>query len=189
MRRRTVLLVLGLVALLGLVAGFGYLPEDETPPPRLTEEQLLAYEAALLPHLREGGKTVERGMKPGVDDLLNKHVVPPATIAVEAETWAADLTRVRTALAAVEPPPQLTEVSQLFDDSLDAYVQAAHVFAEAARAPEAQRRAIANRGYDLGRTADRIYDSASRIIQTARRNLGLGPSSDFPDPETRDAPS
>lgn len=169
-----------LLALALLVAGC---TGDAPPkPPPLTADQLLAYERAVIPHLKDGGRTVEQGMKPGVDDLLNRHVVPPATIAAEADRWAADLTRVRDTVNGIDPPRALAEAGRLFVTALDTYIRAARTFGEAARAPEARRREIANRGYDLGRDADRTYDAASRILQTERRRLGLGPSPDFPDP-------
>jgi hypothetical protein len=151
-------------------------------PEPLTAKRLAAYTDAIAPPLSDGGRVVEQGMKPGVADLLNRHAVPPATIAVEAAEWERELTRVRGAVAAVPVPPGLGEAAALFDRALAGYVEAAELFRRAALAPEGQRRAIADRGFTAAEAADRTYDAASRIVQRERRRLGLGPTATLPDP-------
>jgi hypothetical protein len=173
-------LVVVLVATAALVA---HAMRDR--PAELTRAQLTSYQAAIVGPLRDGGAIIQKGMKPGVADLASRHVVPPAAIVGEAQAWVAALTRVRSKLAVVAPPPQLRKASQLFDQALVGYLQAAMLFGQAAGANGDQRKALLTRGYATAEAADRTYDQASRILQRSRRHLGLGPTVDFPDPDTR----
>ena len=150
--------------------------------PTLTRQELEAYEKAVVPLLREGGQVVELGMKAGVTDLSKPGGVPAEAIAGESDAWIRVLNTVRDELALMTPPPALAEAHRLFGDALRRYVEAARIFGEAARGPAAGRQAVIDRGLDIAESADDVYDAASAIVQRWRRDLGLGPSADFPDP-------
>jgi hypothetical protein len=184
-RRRV--LALALVVVAAAVAGVWLLGRDDP----LTRDQLVAYQSAVAPAVHDGGATVEKGMKPALDDLVNRHVVPPEAIAVEADGWIRDLTAVRKRVADVKPPPALRPASRLFDRSLGEYIEAARLFGDAARATPAERPALLKLGYAKATAADGHYDDASRILQRLRRRLGLGVTSQFPDPDnvTKNDPS
>lgn len=150
--------------------------------PGLSKARLVSYESAIAAPLKDGGRTVEQGMKPALADLNVDHVTPPAMIAREARQWVADLTDVRARVAAVTPPAQLRAVSRGFDEALTLYVEAARWFERAATADALQRSALLDKGYAAAKRADAAYDAASRLLQTARHRVGLGSSPDFPDP-------
>ena len=146
----------------------------------LSREQVTRYEAAIVPALKDGGETVERGMKPAVADLLSLHVTPRASIAVESEGWVNSLTEVRGKVAAVEAPGELDRARTLFLDSLDKYIEAARGIGRAASAQGAQVAVLAHTAIDVAREADSTYNAASAVVQKARATAGLGPSPDLP---------
>lgn len=151
---------------------------------RLTVQELTAYQQAIASPLREGGATVQLQIKPRLTDL-DKGTVAPDVVVVESASWVRQLTRVRTAVAAAAAPPQLAGASRLFDEALVGYIRAATLFGKAAAAPPADRPELLRRGIEVATAADKTYDEASRILQRLRRQLGMGRTSEFPDPDTR----
>ncbi len=176
---RRVAVAAALVGLAGVGAG---LVAARSSAPSLTRARLVAYESAVLVPLREGGATVEQGIKPALADLTERHVTPPAVIAGEADGWVRDLTSVRARVGAVAPPDELREAARLFDRALEQYLEAARTFRAAAAASAVQRRALLDGGYAVARAADATYDDAARVIQRWRHRLGLPSTPDFPDP-------
>ena len=147
----------------------------------LTRHQLLSYERSLTPIVKDAGATVQEGVKAAITDLTQQHVVPPASIANEADHWAAALRLDKAKLAAIRPvPAALRTMRQKFLDALDQYAAAADALAVAGRAPTATRPAALDRVYRLGEGADRVYDEASAVLQQARTKLGLGTDPDYP---------
>lgn len=179
------------IAMLGATALGAVLAarSEETPRDTLTAVELQAYQGLITPHLTEGGKIVQLGMKPAMTDLATPGGIPAATIAGEADAWVAALTGVRQRVAAVIPPEQLREAHRLFDEALGRYLEAARLFGQAARAPAAEQRAAIDRGIAVAEIADDVYDAASRILQRLRRELGLGVTADFPDPDAPTTPA
>lgn len=176
-------IVVALIAAAGFAAVATVIGGDKKPS-GLTRAELETYQSAIAPVMQEGGRTVELGMKPAIKDLAEPGGVPAAAIAGESDAWIRDLTSVRTRVAAVTPPKALAEAHRLFDAALGEYLAAAALFGRAARAPAAERRALIDHGLDTAERADDTYDAASRIIQRWRRDLGLGATADFPDPDT-----
>jgi hypothetical protein len=156
---------------------------------RLTRSELAAYQAGILPPLREGGVVVEQRMKPAVSGLAQAPAAALAQVAADAPSWVGQLAAVRTKVAAVPAPAELAEAAAGFDRALARYAEAARQFGAAADAPAASRAAAAAAAVDVARDADALYDGASAVIQRARRRLGLGPTPDFPDPETDSPPT
>lgn len=185
MRRRV--LVVGAAVLAVVAAGVGSyaLSRDERPAAArasLTKDELLAWETAVLPHLQAGGKTVEHGMKAAVDDLVNRHVVPPHVIAKEADAWVDSLTLTRGKVAAVPTPEALRPALRDFLAAIDDYVAAAREFKKAALAPAGpERDALVARGIERGEAADRVYDRGGHLVQRLRLSLGLPSSPNFPE--------
>lgn len=162
---------------------------DHGPEPRLTAAGLQAYESELAPLVRQGGKTVQLGIKPGIDDLRFRHVVPAALIAREADAWVEDLTEVRSKIAQLVADPALGPVTEAFVRALDRYVLASTSFRDAALAPQpAGRLDLINDGIHLAQQGDRLYDRASAQLQALRLRLGLPASLNFPSPATRSDP-
>lgn len=183
MRRRRPLLLavptLVLVVLVVVLLVVGLLSSGSGDT--LTRHQLLSYERSLTPIVKDAGATVQEGLKAAITDLTQQHVVPPASIANEADNWAAALRRDKAKLAAIRPVPAgLRPMRQRFLDALDEYAAAADALAVAGRAPASGRSAALDHVYRLGEGADRVYDEASAQLQQARTKLGLGTDPDYP---------
>lgn len=182
--RRVLVVTAAVAAVVALaVASLALTRDDERPAPRpaLTQEQYLAWERAILPELQAGGKTVEHGMKAAIDDLVNRHVVPPAVIAKEADAWAESLTATRGRVAAVATPEVLLPARDDFVAALDAYVAAAREFRAAALAPAGpERDRLLQSGIAHGERADEVYDRGGFLVQDVRRSVGLTESDNFP---------
>lgn len=178
--RRVLVAAAAVAAVVALaVASLALTRDDERPA--LTQEQYLAWEGAILPELQAGGKTVEHGMKAAIDDLVNRHVVPPAVIAKEADAWAESLTATRGRVAAVPTPEVLLPARDAFVAALDAYVAAAREFRAAALAPAGpERERLVQSGIAHGERADDVYDRGGFLVQDTRRSVGLTESDNFP---------
>lgn len=177
--RRAFVAGAAILAIVALAVGSFALTRDERPS--VTKERYLAWEAAILPELQAGGKTVEQGMKAAVDDLVNRHVVPPAVIATEADAWVSSLTATRGRVAAVATPEVLQPAVRDFLAAIDGYVAAAREFRAAALAPAgAERDRLVANGRAKGEAADDIYDRGGFLVQDVRRSVGLPESDNFP---------
>lgn len=175
--------VIGAV-LVGLLVGgaLAYASLDDPSPRPIDRSALRAYEQAVVPIVQEGGKVVELGMKPAMDDLEHRHVVPPAAIGTEGDAWVRSLQQLRGRLSHVRTPVQLKQATSQFLVALDGYTAAARAFAEAARSTGTARAQFIRRGIALAESADHTYDRGSAVLQRARRSLGLPPSPNFPQP-------
>jgi hypothetical protein len=177
--------VVALVALAVLaVAGvlLSDLGRSTTPtPPPVDRPALLAYEGRLLPLVQDGGRVVQQGMKPALDDLRYKHIVPAPVIAQEGDGWIASLETVQTKVRQVAAPDGLTTAHQAFLQALEEYLVAAKAFRAAALAPPgaARERQIAD-GVRHAEHADHTYDRGAAILQRVRRSLGLPADPNFP---------
>jgi hypothetical protein len=149
--------------------------------PGVKRPALLAYEARLLPLVQDGGRVVQQGMKPALDDLRYKHIVPAPVIAQEGDGWVTSLETVQTKVRQVAAPAGLTTAHQAFLQALEEYVVAAKAFRAAALAPPgaARERQIAD-GIRHAEHADHTYDRGAAILQRARRSLGLPADPNFP---------
>jgi hypothetical protein len=180
-RRRAAVVTAAVAAVvLSAAAAAAYVAGHRTEKPKLTSQELAAYQGALIVPLREGGRVVEQDMKPTVTDFT-QGTVTPAALSERSATWVDELTRVREQVAAVPAPDPLRPASAGFDRALARYVDAARGFGTAARATD--RTAALDAAYTIANDADHLYDSASAVLQRVRRDLGLDPSSDFPDPQ------
>lgn len=181
MRTRAVVGAAAALAVVALaVASFAVARRDGKPA--ITKAELTAWENAILPALQDGGRTVEQGMKPAVDDLVNRHVVPAYVIAKEADGWAEALAGVKARVAAVATPPVLRPAVDGFTRALDEYVLAAKDFHAAALAPAGpQRDALVASGRAHGEAADHTYDTGAAVVQRLRHELGMPASSFFPE--------
>jgi hypothetical protein len=186
MRRRALVAGTAVLALVALAVGSFALAREDRPATAarvsVTKDELLAWETTVLPHLQAGGKTVENGMKAAIDDLVNRHVVPPHVIAKEADAWVDSLTLTRGKVAAVPTPEALRPALDDFLAALDEYVAAAGEFKKAALAPAGpQRDALVASGIRRGEAADRVYDRGGHLVQRLRISLGLPTSPNFPE--------
>ncbi len=179
MKRRAAALVASTVAALGLLTAWAVTSGGATGP---TRNALVAYERAVLPLVQDGGRVVEQGMKPAVNDLQYAHIVPPAVIGSEGDGWVRSLRVVRQKLVRVAPPVGVATVQRTFVTAVDGYIRAATVFAAAARSqagPERSRRI--QDGIQTAQAADRVYNQASAMLQRLRHAVGLPSDPNFPE--------
>ena len=179
MRRSRIAAAVAVGVLVGGVAA--YATTAEGPPPKVTRDELAAYEEAVVPIVKDGGKVVQLGMKPAMDDLAHLHIVPPKVIGSEGDGWVLSLEQVRARLSRVPTPPTLREVTDYFLIALDRYTAAAREFANAARAAGSARATSLKRGVTLATSADHTYDRGSALLQAARHSVGLAPNPNFPE--------
>jgi hypothetical protein len=168
------------VGLLGLlVAGIALLFVLQRPD--LTAEQVQKYQDKLFPLVQEWGRIEIQGMRPAIADLDTPgEGVPPETIAVEAEAWRDGLREIRAKIARVPAPSKLQRANMLFDQAISQYIQAAEVFAAAARANGTVRSIGVENGVKVASEGARIYNEASIVLQQARTQVGLPRTPDFP---------
>jgi hypothetical protein len=147
-------------------------------------KKLLAYEAKLVPLVKNWGKIEIDGMRPAIADLASgpgNTSVPPEAIAGEARAWQEGLTQIRADMTKLTPPASLKRAAELFDQSIVKYLAAAKSFEQAASSTgEAQKKGIEAGSRQAGDGAT-IYNDASLLLQRARHKVGLPTSPDFPD--------
>ena len=154
---------------------------DQAAALRQDRAALLAWEGDIVPLVQQGGRVVQDGMKPALDDLLYKHITPPAFIVREARAWTNALAKVRAQLTAVSAPGSMRHAVRMLDRALASYLRAARAFRAAAAHPAgATRRHFVRVGQRSGQAGDRIYDRAAAEIQQARARVGLPPDINFP---------
>ncbi len=177
--RRPTVLALPALLLAAIVVVLVLVSLTSQSSPALTAHQLNAYQAAITPAMRDGGATVQEGMKPAISDLVDQHVVPPKNMVGEAEGWVVSLQADRKTVAAVHVPKALAQAQRLFLVALDHYIEAARDFGIAA-GDASTRQQWLQKVYAAGTAGDQTYDEASGILQNWRRTLGLPSSPDFP---------
>jgi hypothetical protein len=180
-----VVVVVTATAVVASVTGGHSSPARSKAPATAVSQQeraaIVDYGKAIVPLVQQGGRVVENGMKPALDDLVYRHITPRAMIVREADAWVGALTNVRGQLATVTPPPSLSEVAPLLDRALASYINAARAFRKAAAHKAGSvRRHFVRVGRHWGETADNVYDRAASLIQGARARAGLPPDVNFP---------
>lgn len=138
--------------------------------------EVLSYEAAILPIVRDVGSIEVEGMRAGLRDV--EHAAPAAL--VQTQAWHAGLDADARKLAAVSPPSSLARAHVLFQQTIADLAHAARIFELATRADGARRHSLLMRGIALGERADRVYDQASAMLQSLRARVGLPATRDFP---------
>lgn len=174
------LMVLPAILVVGLVVALTASGLSGSPS-RLTASRLATYERALTPAMKDGGATVQQGVKPAIDDLVRRHILPAADIAAEADRWASVLEHDRALVADVAAPSQLRAAQHAFLAAFDSYVAAARNLGRAARSGGSERSRWLDEVYAAGQLGDKTYDEASRDLQQARHALGLPSNPDFPE--------
>lgn len=150
--------------------------------PAAGQAELEAYEEAVLPLLREGGKIVQLGLKVGIGDLGTDGQMSPSVVESQARSWRRDLGELEASLVALSPPSGLDQVHRDFTLALQRYRRVASIIVEAAGESGERRANLLDEAIRLGEAADGAYDEASTRVQELRRRFGLGPTPDLPDP-------
>ena len=141
--------------------------------------ELNAYEQAITPIVREGGRVVVEGLRPGIAALLEASA-PDDQIETMTAGYVAELRQIRDQLLAVTAPASLGKAVERFEAAMDGYVRAAELLHEAARARGDERRALVDQVAAAGEAADEVYDQAWEIVNAEKRRLGL-PVEELPE--------
>jgi len=174
--------VIATVAVLaGLAAGATAVALVGSAQRRDDRAAYLRYERALLPSLREGGRIVQEEMKPSIRELGDGNLSPKMALE-RAGAWRAQFARILTDVEALDPPGFLAGVEPRWKVAIYAYERTAGVFELAANASGAERSRLLEQVAADGSRADSMFDNAARLMQFHRRRLGLGPTSQLPDP-------
>ena len=156
-------------------------------------DRVIAFQDKLFPLAEEWGKIEIQGMRPAIADLAasvrgekpdpesEDVIVPPETVAAEAQAWQSSLAELRRKIAAVPAPRSLVKSKLLFDQAIVRYIDAAKLFEQAATGPVSERQAGIDKGIEAATDGARLYNEASILLQSARRRVGLSPTADFPD--------
>ncbi|MHB8450376.1 MAG: hypothetical protein ACYDAQ_08010 [Mycobacteriales bacterium] len=163
-----------------LAVSIGNGSNGRTAPPPPTRGQLLAYESAITPAVRDWGSIEMLGMRPALGDLASGQGVPPAAIVMESRAWVAALGHDRAMLRAAPDPGQLTVIAAGLDQAMVDYLRAATLFGQGAGHPAA-RSAFLQAGVSAAMAGDSAFDDSTYLLQTDRVRLGLAISPDFPD--------
>lgn len=188
-RRPIVLLAAVLLTLGGVIAGVFLTATAASSSSELDESALLAYETAFLAHARdvgaviEGGTAETRGMK-GAIGAIERSELAGRELRREAEAWEAMIGTSADRLARVAVPDRLKPAHRLVLEAYATYRELARTLGEAAGDDDPTAiDATLDRAVALGTRGDEQFDAATAVIQDARRELGLGPSPDLPDPD------
>lgn len=147
---------------------------------RADRAALVAYERALLPAVREGGRIVEQEMKPTLREIA-EGAITPAQLLDRTAAWRRVFIRVRADLLALDPPTLLGAIEPKWGAAMGAYLATVDAFEAVSRADAGGRDAALSRAEDAGGRADDLFDRAAAIVQFHRRRLGLGSSPNLPD--------
>lgn len=140
---------------------------------------LVAYEEAIDPITKEGGRIVVEGLRPGITDIRDGTFSDEQLVTM-AEGWRNQMRAVRRDLLAVKAPGFLDEAVRLYEKALDGYVRTAEKLLAAARATGEERQRLVDEVAPLGEAADDVYDRAGAVIDRHRRRLGLEPTETLP---------
>jgi hypothetical protein len=152
-------------------------------PPAITAPELVAYEDALTPVVKDWGSIEILGMRPAIADLrAGTEFGRPELVAVQARAWRAALELDRRKLTDLSPPTALRQTHELLLDSMDRYLAATASFLAATAADAADRERLIDEGIRRAKDGAQVYNRASALLQSSRRELGLGSSPTFPDP-------
>jgi hypothetical protein len=148
---------------------------------RADRAAILAYERAVLPAIREGGRIVVQEMRPTLGEIADGRITD-ADLLDRAEAWRRVFERARTDILAATPPKFLTGIEGKWRAAMDAYLETISAFEAIAQTPSGGRDAAVSEAADSGDRADDLFDEAAALIQFHRRRLGLRPTGNLPDP-------
>lgn len=141
----------------------------------------VAYEKAVLVPIKDGGRVVQLQMKPALGEL-NDGKLSASDALGRAASWRLVLLQVRASILALEPPRFLGGIEDRWARAMDGYLMISDFFARAARTEGAERSRLLDDAAKAGTAADNLFDRAAELMQLHRRRLGLGGTTDLPDP-------
>jgi hypothetical protein len=175
-------LIYSLVVVAGVAIGATVVFIAGSANRRSDRKALVAYERAMLPHLKEAGRIVQQEMKPTLREVAEGSV-SDAQLLERTAGWQLGLERVRKELLALSPPALLgSDFEDNLSTAMGGYLLTVDAFTAIANAPPDQKTVSIEAATTFGERADDLFDDVAGIIQFHRKRLGLGPSSNLPDP-------
>lgn len=157
------------------------LPGGSSSDGNRSTQAVVAYQARVLPIVKDWGSVEVLGMRPAVSDLrAGTALARPEVVAAQARAWRASFNTDRARLAALTPPTELRSMASLMDDSLRLYLEAVDRFLDATKATGAQRRALIDQAISTVREGASVYDRASEVLHRVRKSHGLPLTQEFP---------
>lgn len=142
---------------------------------------LVSYELSLLPAVREAGRIVQQEMKPSLREIM-EGTITGRQLLERTGAWQRVFKRVREDLLALEPPALLGDIEAGWDAAMGAYLLTVDAFQTIGRADPASVSFAVDQAVTFAERADDLFDRVAGVIQFHRRRLGLGSSTNLPDP-------
>jgi hypothetical protein len=144
---------------------------------------LEAYAAAIAEPTRQAGRSIIAGIRPDISDFR--------TGRISAAVWKTDMVArsqefagAWAAIAAAERPRAVATAQASFDDAFRTYLLAARTLYDAGDRDGAERETFIELGAALGDEGDHAFDRGAVVVQRARKDAGLLPDRNLPNPNT-----
>ena len=142
---------------------------------------ILAYERSVLPAVREAGRIVQQEMKPSLREIVDGTITGQQLLD-RTGAWQRVFKRVRDDLIALDAPSFLGDIDAGWDAAMGGYLVTVDAFQAIGRADPGSLPVAVDRAVSLAEQADALFDRVAGVIQFHRRRLGLGSSTNLPDP-------
>ena len=169
------------VVLLGAAVGATAVALVGSAQRRDDRESYLRYESAVLPLVREGGRVVQQEMKPSIREL-GAGEITERMAHDRVAGWRTAFTRLGADLMALDPPGFLGDIERRWTAAVDGYLKIPDLFERAVTQTGDARARLLTEAAAAGESADKLFDDAAAVMQYHRRRLGLGSTSQLPDP-------
>jgi hypothetical protein len=142
---------------------------------------IVAYERSVLPAVREAGRIVQQEMKPSLREIVDGTITGQQLLD-RTGAWQRVFKRVRDDLVALDAPAFLGDIDAGWDTAMGAYLVTVNAFQAIGRADPGSVSVAVDEAVSLAERSDDLFDQVAGIIQFHRRRLGLGSSTNLPDP-------
>lgn len=142
---------------------------------------IVAYERSVLPAVREAGRIVQQEMKPSLREIM-EGTITGRQLLDRTGAWQRVFKRVRDDLIALDAPAFLSDIDAGWDAAMGAYLVTVDAFEAIGRADPGAVSVAVDQAVSLAERADDLFDRVAGVIQFHRRRLGLGSSTNLPDP-------
>ena len=140
----------------------------------------LTYERAVLVPVGIG-ILVRHEMDQAVQRVRDGSISPAEAVRAAGE-WSSAFASLREHIVALTPPAFLGDIERRWTVAIDSYTRVPGVVVRAARASRGDRLSLIDAAENAVKRAVGSFDRAAERMQFHRRRLGLGPTSELPDP-------
>lgn len=142
---------------------------------------IASYERSVLPAVREAGRIVQQEMKPSLREIV-EGTITGRQLLDRTDAWERVFKRVRDDLLALDAPPFLGDIDAGWDAAMGAYLVTVDAFRTIGRTDPGSVSVAVDQAVSFAERADDLFDRVAGVIQFHRRRLGLGSSTNLPDP-------